>query len=366
VTVPGRVNLIGEHTDYNQGWVMPVAIELSVVVQGRSRSGREVFAASKNIEKEAVFSLDKLNPPAKAPDWTDYLKGVCWALEQAGYSLGGADLTVDSTIPIGAGLSSSAAMELAAATVLSLLAGAAIPLPELARLCQKAENEFVGVRCGIMDQYAVALSRAGQALLLDCRSLEYSYIPLDPGSCGLMIIDSRVRRSLSASAYNRRREECEEATTLLSRFLGRRLKSLRGVSLDEVREAQSILPPLIYRRSRYIIEENARVLKSAEALQNGDLQSFGYFMTRSHAGLRDLYQVSCPELDLIVETANALEGVLGARMTGAGFGGCAVALLEKSVVGELSAKLNSAFSRNGWLIPDIYITSAASGLQIGG
>jgi galactokinase len=345
---------------------MPAAIELAMVIQGRSRSGCEVFAAAKNMEQETVFSLDRLKPPAEAPDWTDYLKGVCWALKQAGYFLGGADLTIESTIPIGAGLSSSAALELAAAAVLSSLAEAAIPLPELARLCQKAENEFVGVRCGIMDQYAVALSRAGQALLLDCRSLEYSYIPLELGSCCLMIIDSRVKRSLSASAYNRRREECAEATILLSRFLGRRLESLREVSLDEVREARSILPSRIYRRSRYIIEENMRVLKSAEALRSGDLPSFGYFMTRSHAGLRDLYQVSCSELDLIVETANATKGVLGARMTGAGFGGCAVALLEKSVLEELSAKLRHAFSRNGWLSPDIYVTSAAPGLQIGG
>lgn len=364
ITAPGRVNLIGEHTDYNQGWVMPAAIARSVVVEGSFRPDRQIFAAAEDYNQVALFSLDQLLPPREKPAWIDYLKGVCWALEEAGYLLAGADLSIKSDIPIGAGLSSSAALELAVAAALASLAGADLPLPELARLCRKAENEFVGVKCGIMDQYAVALSKAGEALLLDCRSLEYSYIPLKLGACCLMIINSRVERTLSGSAYNRRREECEAAVKKLKQFLERPLKSLREVSLDEIKAARSYLPPLLYRRSRYVVEENLRVLESAAALKAGDLQSFGYYMGRSHAGLRDLYQVSCDELDLIVETVSESPGVLGARMTGAGFGGCAVALLEKEAVEYATAQITAAYARHGWLEPHFYITAAAPGVQI--
>ena len=366
ITAPGRVNLIGEHTDYNQGWVMPAAIERSVVVEGSSRSERQISAAAEDYNQGALFSLDQLLPPREKPAWIDYLKGVCWALESAGHPLIGADFTIQSTIPIGAGLSSSAALELAVAAAMASLAGLDIPLPELARICQKAENEFVGVKCGIMDQYAVALSKAGKVLLLDCRSLEYSYIPLDLGMCCLMIIDSRVERTLSGSAYNRRREECEAAVEKLSQYLARPLKSLREVSLDDLKAARSYLPSLLYRRSRYVVEENMRVLQSAAALKAGNLESFGYFMGRSHAGLRDLYQVSCNELDLIVETAVDSPGVLGARMTGAGFGGCAVVLLEKEAVENTAAQIKTAFARHGWLEPHFYVTKAAPGLKFGG
>ncbi len=364
VTAPGRVNLIGEHTDYNQGWVMPAAIERSVVVEGRSRPGRQISAVTEEYDQAAVFSLDQLLSPREKPAWIDYLKGVCWALKEAGYPLTGADFSVKSTIPIGAGLSSSAALELAVAAALSSLTGADIPLPELALICQKAENEFIGVKCGIMDQYAVALSKAGQALLLDCLSLEYSHIPLELGECRLMIIDSRVERALSGTAYNRRREECEKAVEKLERFLARPLKSLREVSLDDLKVARPYLPPLLYRRGRYVVEENMRVLESAAALKAGDLHTFGYFMKRSHAGLRDLYQVSCAELDLIAETASESPGVLGARMTGAGFGGCAVALVEKNAVDDVSARITAAFTRHGWREPHFYITAAAPGVLV--
>ena len=363
---PGRVNLIGEHTDYNEGWVMPAAIERAVTVQGDRRPSRQVSAVAEEYGQCAAFSLDELTPPAGKPVWIDYLKGVCRALADAGYSLSGADLSIQSTIPIGAGLSSSAALELAVAAVLTALAGVEIPLPELAQICRKAENDFVGVKCGIMDQYAVALGQTGRALLLDCRSLEYSYIPLDLGERRLLIIDSRVERTLSGSAYNRRREECEAAAGKLAQLLGRPLQSLRDVSLEEIKSAQPHLPPVLYMRSRYVVEENLRVLESAAALGAGDLQAFGYFMGRSHAGLRDLYRVSCPELDLIVQAASETPGVLGARMTGAGFGGCAVALLEKGAVDDASARIRAAFSRHGWPEPRFYLTAAADGLQFGG
>lgn len=363
VTAPGRVNLIGEHTDYNRGWVMPAAIDLRLTVVGRARADRQVCAVSAGYSRAGSFSLDGLLPPREKPAWIDYIKGVCWALEGAGYPLKGADLEVASDIPSGAGLSSSAALEVAAASVMSRLAGVEIPLAELALLCQNAESEFVGVRCGIMDQFAVALGRARQALLLDCRSLEYSYISLELSGCRLLIIDSRVERSLGASAYNRRREECEAAVKKLVSFLGRPLESLREVCLDEIRSARPYLPGPLYHRARYVVEENIRVLESAAALREGDRQSFGYLMKRSHAGLRDLYLVSCPELELIVDTAMECSGVLGARMTGAGFGGCAVALVEEDAVPEVSARIGEAFARRGWREPRFYPVTAAPGVQ---
>lgn len=364
VTAPGRVNLIGEHTDYNEGFVLPAAIEPAVVIEASTRAGRTISARTAGFGRPVSFPLDGLQPPQGKPAWTDYLKGICWALEGAGCTLKGADLSIKSTIPIGAGLSSSAALEVAAAAALVHLSGIEMPLDQLALLCQKAENDFVGVRCGIMDQFAVALGIAEHALLLDCRSLEYTYIPLQLGDCRLLIIDSRVKRTLGTSEYNRRREECEAAVGKLAALTRRSLLSLRDVSLEDIKIARPYLPAVFYNRSRYIVEENIRVQEAAAALRAGDLQSLGYFMGRSHAGLRDLFQVSCAELDLIVETAAGVAGVLGARMTGAGFGGCAVTLLEQAAVDEACARIKQAFSRKGWDEPRFYITAAARGVTV--
>lgn len=363
-SAPGRVNLIGEHTDYNQGLVMPVAVDMHTTVEARKGSGRRVRVSSLDFGLEGEFSLDGLEPPASPPSWLDYLKGACWVLEGAGYTLGGAVVAVRSTVPVGAGLSSSAALELAAAAALCRLNGHAVGLRELALLCQKAENEFVGVRCGIMDQFASALGRAGQALLLDCRSLELTYIPLELKGCRLLVIDSRVERTLGASAYNRRREECAALVEKLSAILGRALESLREVSLEEIRAARPFLPEVLYRRGRFVVEENIRVAASAEALRDGDWRAFGYFMKRSHAGLRDLYAVSCAELDLVVDVAAACPGVWGSRMTGAGFGGCAVALVENGAVAETEKMITGAFARRGWREPRFYCTGAAPGLSV--
>jgi galactokinase len=343
---------------------MPAAIEPSVFVEATSRSGRMVSARIDGPGRATSFSLDRLLPPRRNPVWVDYVKGVCWALERAGYVLRGANLEIKSTIPVGAGLSSSAALELGAAAALVNLAGLTIRPAEMAMLCRSAENEFVGVRCGIMDQFAVALGRAGRALLLDCRSLAYEYIPLVLERYRLLIVDSRVSRSLAASAYNRRREECEAAVQQLAVQLGRPLRSLRDLSLEEITGAQSYLPDLLFKRSLYVVEENGRVIKAAAALRGGDLHTFGRLMGLSHAGLRDLYQVSCPLLDLIVDTAAACPGVLGARMTGAGFGGCAVVLLEAKAVELTGEKIREAFARQGWPEPRFYLTAAAPGVTV--
>ncbi len=361
---PGRVNLIGEHTDYNRGWVLPVAIELQLTVNLALRSERAIIATASGYEGQQSFSLDNLLPVQGRPGWIDYVKAVCWALEKNGFRHGGAELDIHSKIPVGAGLSSSAALELAVAGALNEAYNLGIDPQSLASICQQAENEYVGVRCGIMDQYAIALGRAGQSLLLDCQSLDYSYVPFELGHYRLLIVDSRVKRTLDASAYNRRREECEEAVKRIGVFLGQKYISLREICLENLKQVKNYLPKLLYQRSRYIIEENARVLAAATALGENDLASFGCLLKRSHAGLRDLYAVSCPELDLIVDTAVADQDVLGAKMTGAGFGGSAIILLHQAAVGRISRSVDRSFARYGWPSPVYYLTDAAGGLAV--
>jgi galactokinase len=361
---PGRVNIIGEHTDYNQGWVMPVAIDLSLEVDLTLRTDRNFIATAEGFDQGLSFHLDQLKPVNNDPCWLDYIKGVCWALQKKGYFLSGAEISIKSQIPTGAGLSSSAALELAVAGALNKASNLKIDQVNLALICQQAENEYVGVKCGIMDQFAVALALKNQALLVDCLSLVYSYIPFDLGDYRLLIVDSRVKRSLMQSAYNRRREECKEAVVLIGKTLGRDITSLRSVSLNEIKRIQDYLPDLLYRRSRYVIEENSRVLGAVKALEKGDLVSLGYFLNRSHAGLRDYYEVSCPELDLIVDTAREDKSVTGARMTGAGFGGCAIILLHEIGIDCVCNRINDAFLQNGWANPHYYITTAADGLVV--
>ena len=363
-TAPGRINLIGEHTDYNEGFVMPAAIDYAVTVEAAPRKERCITAVSEGFGGSETFSLDQLERDAGEIRWVDYIKGVCRAFEKAGYQLSGAYLSISSRVPVGAGLSSSAALEVAVAAALAGLSGHQLAPRELALLCWQAENEYVGVRCGVMDQFAAALSRSGSALLLDCRTLEYEYIPLPLKQYRLMIADSRVPRRLAASEYNRRREECEAAVEQLAGLLGRPLRSLRDVNKTEINKVEGMLPALLAQRSRYVVEENERVIAAAAALRAGRLQDFGRLMVLSHAGLRDLYQVSCPELDLIVETAVRCPDVLGARMTGAGFGGCAIVLLKDEAVAEIKRRLGEAFARRGWRKPHFYLTSAAAGLTV--
>jgi len=361
---PGRINLIGEHTDYNQGWVLPVAIDLSLSVNLTLRPGRICVATASGFPVSQTFSIDNLQPVQGKPLWIDYLKAVCWALEKNGFRLSGANISINSEIPIGAGLSSSAALELAFAGALNEALNLSIDPQRLALICQQAENEYVGVRCGIMDQFAIALGRADQALLLDCLSLSYTFIPFKLNHATLLIADSKVKRILGASDYNRRRTECEDAVELIGNYLGRKFLSLREISLEDIIKVKDYLPKLLYQRSRYVVEENARVLAAAVALKENDLVSFGYLLKRSHAGLRDLYDVSCPELDLIVDTVAADQEVFGARMTGAGFGGCAIILLQQAAVDRIKAGIDQAFTMHGWACPGYHLTTAAGGLTV--
>ena len=320
---PGRVNLIGEHTDYNDGFVMPAAIDLATYVAVEARAEPMLVVDSENLGERREFPLADSAARARN-DWSDYVRGVAVTLERSGFRLRGANLTIRGKVPIGSGLSSSAALEVAVGQALLAISGFSLSAPDLARLCQRAENEFVGVNCGIMDQFACCCAQAGHALLLDCRSLEFRMVPL-PGDVRVMICDTRVRHRLNSGGYNQRRAECEEGVCLLKRR-DSAIRSLRDATLENLEQAG--LPEVIFRRCRHVITENARVTRAAAALEAGDLGLFGRLMCDSHRSLRDDYGVSCEELDLMVRTAEAVPGVYGSRMTGAGFGGCTVSLVK--------------------------------------
>ncbi|NLZ28832.1 MAG: galactokinase [Firmicutes bacterium] len=357
---PGRVNLIGEHTDYNLGFVLPMAVNMGIAVVATGRRDRMVHACALDKDEEYTFSLAELRPRQEIR-WWSYIEGVCWALMEKGHEIYGADLSFGGNIPIGAGLSSSAAVEVAVASVFTRLNGIEIDRRELALLCQKAENEYVGVMCGIMDQFASTLSASGHALFIDCRSRDFETVPVDQNKYTFMIIDSRVRRSLAHSEYNRRREECEEALSMIAGITATPRESLRDVTMDELLAARSMMPDTLFRRSLYILEENRRVLDAVRALVDRDMLSFGKLMNSSHRGLRDLFEVSCRELDAIVDAAQSYDGVMGARMTGAGFGGCVVALVEKDRVTGLQQQI---LDRTKKVLPGeplFYITPAADG-----
>lgn len=360
---PGRVNLIGEHTDYNMGFVLPAALDQALSLYGRKTEGRVVTAYAAGLNASASFNLDQLEPVQGEPQWYDYIKAVFWSLRLEGFPLVGAEIELNSNIPIGAGLSSSAALEMAAGAAMVALAGRSISCDRLAIACWRAENEYIGVRCGIMDQFAVGLSRKDQALFLDCRSREYRHVPLNLGDYRLLIVDSRVNRSLAGSAYNRRRQECEEAVEVISKACGHQFNSLREINLETLNRVGNFLTDPLYRRSLYVIEENRRVESAVQSLERGDLEEFGALMLSSHAGLRDLYEVSCPELDLIVDSAVVIDGVAGARMTGAGFGGCAVALVNRRSIDRLEKEIARAFQDAGYRRPLFYLSTAGSGLS---
>jgi galactokinase len=369
---PGRVNLIGEHTDYNDGFVMPVALDLRTVVAMAPREDRRLRLHSLSLGAGLEFELpapDAASVPAGAGgQWSDYACGVAVTLERAGYALAGADLMIDSTVPIGSGLSSSAALEVAVAWALLDGTGHPVSRRELARVCQRAENEYVGMRCGIMDQYASCFGRAGSAILLDCRSLEHRLLPL-PGAAGhagslegvrVIICDSQVRHRLAGGEYNRRRAECEEAVRLL-REAEPRIAALRDVTAAMLDARAHRLPPVVRARARHVVGENARVLAAAAALEAGDLAAFGSLMRESHDSLRDDFAVSCDELDCLVRLALQVEGVYGARMTGGGFGGCTVNLVRAESADAFCEAVTTGYRRATGLTPDIRACVPADG-----
>jgi len=356
---PGRVNLIGEHTDYNDGFVMPAAIDRYTQVAIRQRDDRTLSVLSEQYG-QVEFDLDGANPRARS-DWSDYVRGVAAKLEQAGYRLKGADLSIRSDVPIGAGLSSSAALEVAAGYALLENSGLEIDRVVLARICQHAENEFVGMRCGIMDQFIACRGRASHGLLLDCRSLEYRLLPL-PVDVRLIICDTMVKHKLASSEYNNRRAECEAGVRHFAKWRPY-VRALRDVTVNDLEGHGRDLPEAIYKRCRHVVSENARVLKAAEALERGDLETFGGLMAESHRSLRDDYEVSCAELDTLVDLANRVKGVFGARMTGGGFGGCTINLVRADRVAEFMRDVAQGYEQACGVVPDIYVCATASGVS---
>jgi galactokinase len=359
---PGRVNLIGEHTDYNEGLVMPVAIDFSTWVAGAPRSDRRLRVRSENFSETVELDLDQ--PHARGDrHWSDYPFGVAIKLEQAGHKLRGANLLVRGEVPLGSGLSSSAAIEVATGFALLELArdGAEAPIDrlELAQLCQRAEVEFVGMRCGLMDQFISCFGQTGHALMLDCRTLEYQQLPL-PASMKLVVCNTMINHELAAGEYNARRAECEEAVRLLARDLPE-IRSLRDVSIADLERAADGLPAVIRKRSRHVISENTRVVEAAAALQRANLLTFGRLMRESHRSLRDDFEVSCKELDSLVEIAGQADGVFGARMTGGGFGGCTINLVASESVESFTHFVAEEYEKAIGLDPQIYVCSAAQG-----
>jgi galactokinase len=357
-SAPGRVNLIGEHTDYNGGFVLPMAIERRTFVAAAPRTDRLVVARSEGIEGELRVDLDAPPTPRRG-GWGDYVEGMVRMLVAGGVPLRGTSLYVTSDVPAGAGLSASAALEIGVGLALAALAGQGdIDRVKLALAGQAAEHEHVGTLCGIMDQYVVALAREGAALLIDCRSLEPRIVPMDLGSTRLVVCDTRVKHELASSAYNERRAQCEEAVALIGASVPG-VRALRDVSREDCERLFPTLPEPLGRRARHVVSENARTLAAAELLEHGELDRLGSLMVASHESLRDDYEVSSPELDLAVEVALSVPGVYGARMTGGGFGGCAIALAAERAVGELTdawqRRLRERFGRSA----EVFASAAA-------
>jgi len=359
---PGRVNLLGEHTDYNDGFVMPCAIGFSTRVAISSRQDRKLVIRSEEFSEQFEFDLDNLPTRGKGV-WSDYVLGVAVMLRQIGHPTPGASLLVRGEVPIGAGLSSSAAIEVASALALMSLNGATLPLPEVAKLCQKAENVFIGARVGIMDQFVSCLGKAGHALLLDCRSLEFKLIPI-PQNVRLVICNTMVKHDHANGAYNRRREECDEGVKLLSRWYPK-ICALRDVSVEQLVQHKAEIPVTIYKRCLHVVSENQRVLEGAQYLTDGDVERFGALMQQSHCSLRDLYEVSCRELDVMAEIAQSLKGYCGGRMTGGGFGGCTVNIVRATDAESFAKQISERYQVEIGIKPDVYVCSAANGASAG-
>jgi galactokinase len=336
-----------------------MAIGSSTWVTSAPRTDRTVSVFAENFSERIEFDLDEQNPRAQG-HWSDYVRGVAITLERAGHRLRGAELRIRGEVPIGSGLSSSAAIEVASGYALLTNSGLAVDRKELAQVCQRAENEFVGMRCGIMDQFVSCHGQAGKALLLDCRSLEYKLLPL-PAAL-VAVCNTMVKHSLATSEYNVRRKECEAAVHHFAQSRPN-VRALRDVTETDLKLYGADLSEVIYRRSRHVITENARVLAAGAALEKGDVEAFGQLMNSSHRSLRDDYEVSCKELDLMVELAQQVRGVYGARMTGGGFGGSTVNLIAAENVDEFKETVARGYENATGLTPEIYICSAADGVE---
>ena len=363
-SAPGRVNLIGEHTDYNDGFVLPMAIDRRTYVAAAVRDDRLIRCLSMAFDGQIQFELNRGLQPAG--DWADHVRGLAFCLMQDEFRLKGADVLIASDVPIGAGLGSSAALEISTGFALLKIADQPVDLVDLALTAQRAAHEFTGTKCGIMDQYIACLGIEDYALLIDCRNLEYRPVPMKslirPDAVRVVVCNSMIKHDLSSGKYNQRRAECEEGLQRLSKYLPG-IQSLRDVEQDEFDLYADSLPRVIRRRCNHVITENARTLAAVESLENGDPEEFGQLMYASHRSLKEDYEVSCPELDLLVESALQCEGVLGARMTGGGFGGCTVNLVENAQIENFIAKICRDYESETGIRPECHVCVASGGVR---
>ncbi len=357
---PGRVNLIGEHTDYNDGFVFPMAIDFTVKVAISRRKDSHIHFYSVDFKDRKRATLPALRF-RKEDRWANYPKGIINSLLERGSELTGMDITIHGDIPQGAGLSSSAALEIATAMAVQTLFKLEIGKEELAKLAQTTENEFLGIKSGIMDQFISRLAKEGHAMLLDTRFLTYHYVPMVFKTAKILITNSRVPHGLADTEYNKRREECLKCVQFLS--AKKPGSALRDYTPNDLRDSMGLIPETTRKKCLHVVEENQRVLEAEEALKKKDLAAFGKLMNRSHESLRDLYEVSCPELDWLVKRAWETEGVYGSRLTGAGFGGCTVTLLEESAIPRYKEHI-APYERIFGFRPELYISRPSGGARI--
>ena len=355
---PGRVNLIGEHTDYNDGFVMPAAIGFYTWIAAGPGPDRTLHVRSEEFRETIDLPLDSLGGPPRK-HWSDFVRGVAAVLQSEGFALSGASLIIQGQVPMGAGLSSSASLEVATGLALLATSQKRVPPLDLVKICQRAEHEYVGTRCGIMDQFIAVFAISSHALMIDCRSLESESLSI-PDDARLVICNSMVKHELASGEYNRRREECEAGVKVF-RKNSPTVHALRDVNQEDLAEHAAELSDVVYRRCRHVISENQRVLDAAQALRSGDLSRFGRLMYESHRSLQQDYEVSSSELDLLVDIASSCEGVYGSRMTGGGFGGCTITLVRSGSVEAFREKVTQEYKEKTGIRPDLYVCSAAQG-----
>jgi galactokinase len=357
---PGRVNLIGEHTDYNDGFVLPVAIDREVTIAARARDDRRVRVHSVNFGEDGEFDLDNSHP-IKHGYWLNFIEGTARVLEKHGHRLVGADIVIDSSVPVGGGLSSSAAVETATAYTMLSLARIAVDRKQMALACQQAEHEYSGANVGVMDQYISALGEDQRALLIDCRSLESTPVFIDSSDYKLIVCNTGVKHDLGTSAYNDRRRECEDAAKILRPSDPH--PSLRDVSMRDLQVNRHLLSDVLYKRAHHVVTENARVIAAVEALHDKDFDRLGRLMYQSHESLRNDYEVSCIELDTIVDASHEIPGVAGTRMTGGGFGGCTISFVQSERVGEFKKRMTAMYRKRFGLDLTIYDCEIVRGAE---
>lgn len=360
VAAPGRVNLIGEHTDYNEGFVLPAAVNKQNYIAIAENGTNIINVRGARFKGTFSFSLNDIKP---VKQWVTYLLGVIYTMQQRGLVVKGVDILVDGDVPVGAGMSSSAALCSATGFALNELFGFGLSRMDLAFIGQKTEHEFAGLKCGIMDQFASLHGKAGHVMKLDCRSMEYEYIPFDFPNYKVVLVNSMVTHSLASSEYNVRRQQCEEGVALLKKHYPE-INSLRDVTSEQLQAHKQELPEVVYKRCHYITTEKDRLLAGCELLKKGDIKGFGELMYTTHEGLSEEFEVSCPELDFLCGQAKQLPGVAGSRMMGGGFGGCTINLVEASAVDEFTNSIRDAYQKQYGKIPEVYITQIEDGARV--